>query len=70
MDIEPGEIVNNSGSDQHVYPLNDLHEHITDGPGCPCAPRVEVIGANLLYIHNAWDKREIIEQAYEAIYGE
>jgi hypothetical protein len=33
-----------SGQDIHVYPHDDLQEHITDGPGCPCNPRVEVEG--------------------------
>jgi len=47
--------------DVHVYPLNDLREHFTSGPGCPCAPRVEVVGGNLLYVHNAFDFREIFE---------
>jgi hypothetical protein len=63
--FEPGSTVNNSGSDVHVYPLKDLREHVTDGSGCPCAPRVEVVGSNLLYVHNAWDNREVIEQIRE-----
>jgi len=54
----------------HVYPLNDLQEHITDGLDCPCDPTVEIEGTGYLVVHNAWDKREIVEQAYEAIYGE
>ncbi len=59
-----------SDNDVHVYPLNDLHEHLTIGTGCPCEPTVEVIGANLLIIHNAFDYREIIEQAIEIMNGE
>lgn len=39
-----------------------FEEH-TFGSGCKCQPTVEVIGAYLLTIHNAFDKREIIEQA-------
>lgn len=31
-----------ASNDIHVYPVNDLREHITDGPGCPCEPRVKV----------------------------
>ena len=50
-------------NDTHVYPLNDLHEHITEGVECPCNPAVEVIGADLLIIHNAFDNREIIDEA-------
>ena len=44
--------------DIHVYPLNDLREHITDGPGCPCNPDVKIEGATIIYIHHAWDGRE------------
>lgn len=54
-------------NDTHVYPLNDILEHITDGPGCPCNPRIEVIGARLLYIHNAWDNREMFEQIVDFV---
>jgi hypothetical protein len=56
--------------DIHVYPLNDLHEHVTDGPGCPCEPRVDVEGATLIYIHNAFDHREIVEEAVRIMNGE
>jgi hypothetical protein len=56
--------------DIHVYPLDDLREHITDGPGCPCEPTVKVEGATLIYVHNAWDHREIIEQAIDIMNGE
>lgn len=59
-----------ANDDVHVYPLNDLREHITDGPGCPCEPCVRVVGANLIYVHNAWDHREIVEQAITIINGE
>lgn len=58
----------NSG-DVHVYPLNDIREHITDGPGCPCKPRIEIVGAALIYIHNSWDHREIVEQAIDIMNG-
>jgi hypothetical protein len=58
-----------SADDIHVYPLNDLWEHIVDGPGCPCEPRIEVSGAALLYVHNAFDHREIVEQAIDIMNG-
>ena len=47
--------------DLHVIPLNDLHEHIMSA-NCPCKPKVKVIGAILIYTHNSWDHRELIEQ--------
>lgn len=57
-------------SDVHVYPLNDFHEHILEGADCPCGPAVEVVGASLLIVHNAWDHREIIEQAIAIMNGD
>ena len=46
--------------DVHVLPLNDIKEH-TESTKCHCKPRIEVVGANLIIIHNAFDHREIIE---------
>ena len=42
----------------HVYPLNDLREHNTDGAECWCNPQYE----NDLLIHNSMDERESYEQ--------
>ena len=56
-------------NDVHVYPLNDLHEHIIEGVECLCNPTVEVIGADLLRIHNAFDNREVIEEAVAIMNG-
>ncbi len=52
-------------SKAHVYPENDTYEHELDDVICPCNPRVERNGD--LVVHNAWDNREMIEQA-EAIF--
>lgn len=51
-------------SDVNVLPVDDVRLHI-ESAECPCEPMVEVIGANLLIIHNAFDHREIIEQAID-----
>ena len=44
----------------HVYPVNDIEEHITDVDDviCKCKP-VEING---IIIHNAFDGRDIIEE--------
>lgn len=44
----------------HVYPINDLREHITnDSTSCPCKPAVEFReDGEVLVIHNSWDGRE------------
>lgn len=54
-----------SKADVHVYPENDLRPHELEGFACPCEPSVELIGAAFLIIHNAYDHREIIEQAVD-----
>jgi hypothetical protein len=52
--------------DINVMPLNDLQEHY-EHTHCPCNPRVEVIGASLLIVHNSYDHREIAEQLNEEV---
>lgn len=41
----------------HIYPENDWIEHVTEGTGCLCCPRVEWESVPLV-IHNAIDGRE------------
>ena len=54
-----------SDNDIHVMPVDDLREHVFKD--CPCNPRIEVVGANLIYVHNAWDHREAVEQVEEML---
>ena len=45
----------------HVYPLNDVIEHDTEGFDCLCVPQVEeprTLGDDWVVIHNALDGRE------------
>jgi hypothetical protein len=46
-------------------PVDDLKEHVFEN--CPCNPRIEVEGGNLIYVHNSWDGREYIEQVEEML---
>ena len=39
----------------HVYPTNDLREHVTVGLECWCKPRVD---EDDVIVHNALDGRE------------
>ena len=41
----------------HVFPINDLREHVTAGD-CWCRPEV---GEDLVVIHNSMDDRESYE---------
>lgn len=48
---------------QHIYPLNDLEPHdIESGGTCKCEPRVEFVEGDTVFIHNAFDGRDIIER--------
>jgi hypothetical protein len=44
-----------------ILPINDLKEHEADG--CHCGPRVEMCdNGDMMIIHNAYDKRELVEE--------
>lgn len=47
--------------DYHIFPVNDIKEHVLEGTECSCNPTIEVAGASLIIIHNAWDFRELYE---------
>lgn len=48
----------------HVYPLKDLHPHNLDGVECDCNPKIEDYeNGGTVVIHNAFDGRELMEQA-------
>jgi len=60
----------------HVYPLNDLHEHLLEcvypvigHPYCPCkcCPLFEEHDGDILIVHNSFDGREVFEQANEML---
>ena len=44
----------------HIYPLNDLIEHHTEGTECSCNPEIDFDCK--LVIHAAMDRREVFEQ--------
>jgi hypothetical protein len=53
----------------HVYPLNDLQEHILKST-CKCNPTVTVEYGEIIICHNSFDGREIIEQVNEILKDE
>jgi hypothetical protein len=46
----------------HVYPLDDLREHVTSGPNCWCRPRIDEEENGAVVIHNSMDRREEYEE--------
>lgn len=52
----------------HVVPVNDLHEHCSDGTGCLCNPAIHLVaGGGTMIVHNSWDGRELWEEAADAV---
>lgn len=47
------------GSFTHVYPVNDLREHVVEGPHCWCQPQWDE--EHDILIHNSLDQREKYE---------
>jgi hypothetical protein len=52
-----------SDGDHHVYPVEDLIEHMTDGGDCPCGPTTEPVereDGSIGYVitHHSLDVRE------------
>lgn len=43
---------------RHVYPINDLKEHETEGFLCHCGPKILAVGGGWLVIHHSYDGRE------------
>lgn len=41
---------------QHVYPVNDLHQHDTESMNCQCGPKVD--WKNSVIVHRSYDGRE------------
>ncbi len=44
---------------EHVYPLGDLKEHVTDSSECWCRPIIDDLAE--VVIHNSLDRRELYE---------
>jgi hypothetical protein len=50
----------------HVFPVNDLVQHDTDGDGCACGPRSEPVkrddgSIGWVVVHHSLDGREANE---------
>ncbi len=51
----------------HIYPLNDLQEHVLHSLECDCKPIIEFVNNTALITHNSFDGREGIELANEVL---
>lgn len=54
---------------QHVIPLNDLKPH-EETSLCNCYPKIVMENGNMIFVHNSYDKRELVEQVKEIINGD
>lgn len=55
----------------HVYPVDDIIEHETDGDGCPCGPTPESVtrddgSIGWLLVHHSLDGREFEDARSES----
>ena len=50
----------------HILPINDLKEH-KEKSTCECNPKLKIENGEMIFIHNAYDNREIIEQVNQII---
>ena len=50
----------------HILPINDIDEH-QETIHCKCKPNVVIKNECTLIIHNAFDKREFVENLTEDI---
>lgn len=54
----------------HIVPTNDIEEHVEVGATCRCNPKVEFEDGNMIIVHNAFDLREVVEQANKILEDE
>lgn len=45
----------------HVYPINDLRDHETNGAPCWCEPEIEDTADETIVVHHSLDGREKFE---------
>ena len=50
----------------HIIPINDLKEH-EECSTCECSPKSIIENGEMLFVHNAYDNREIIEEVNEIL---
>lgn len=53
----------------HVYPVNDLEEHLLKGTTCKCEPSVQIVeeSGEIIVVHNSFDGREAVEMANDIL---
>jgi len=49
----------------HVIPIDDLKEHTEDST-CECSPKLIFEDGEMIFIHNSYDGRELLEDDYES----
>ena len=45
----------------HLLPCNDLKEHEMSST-CECSPKLLMESGEMIFVHNAYDKRELVEE--------
>lgn len=50
----------------HILPINDLKEH-EESSTCECCPKLIIENGEMIFVHNSFDGREIIEEVNEIL---
>lgn len=50
----------------HILPINDLKEH-EESSTCECSPTLEIENGEMIFIHNSYDGRELVESINKQI---
>lgn len=54
-----------AGKPWHVFPVNDIKPHDTEGPACHCIPTIhDHADGVILILHNSFDGREWSDPEY------
>lgn len=48
----------------HITPINDLKEH-EESSTCECCPKLIIENGEMIFVHNSFDGREILEEKNE-----
>ena len=51
----------------HVFPMGDCEPHDLESFDCKCDPVIDY--NDMMVVHNAFDKRHVMEQITETVFG-
>lgn len=52
----------------HVFPVNDVEAHDLQSFDCKCDPEINY--TDMVVVHNAFDKRDVLEEISSNVFGD